>query len=221
MDRLKKMAAVSAVKEVQDGQIVGLGTGSTARFAIIELGRRIREEELDILGVPTSIATEELARKSGIPLTTLQEHEVIDIDIDGADQVDQHLNMIKGGGGAHTREKLVALSSKKLIIIVDESKLTDELNIPVPVEVLPFAWRPVAKRLEGLGCSPALRTTSGAPFVTDNKNFIVDCDFGIIKNPQKLEREINTITGVIENGIFAGMACEVHVGSDKGVRILK
>jgi ribose 5-phosphate isomerase A len=221
MDRLKKMAAVSAVKEVQDGQIVGLGTGSTARFAIIELGRRIREEELDILGVPTSIATEELARKSGIPLTTLQEHEVIDIDIDGADQVDQHLNMIKGGGGAHTREKLVALSSKKLIIIVDESKLTDELNIPVPVEVLPFAWRPIARRLGGLGCSPTLRTTSGAPFVTDNKNFIVDCDFGIIKNPQKLEREINTITGVIENGIFTGMACEVHVGSDKGVRILK
>ncbi len=218
----KRKAAVSAVGLVKDGDIVGLGTGSTARYAILELGKKIEKEELDILGIPTSKATEALAKKCGIPLTTLQEYEVIDIDIDGADQVDSDLNLIKGGGGAHTREKIVASCSKRLVIIVDDSKLVKKLNIPVPVEVLPFSWKPTASKIKELGANPIIRQTDdNREYITDNKNFILDCDFGLIKDPRKLEKELNEVIGVIENGIFAGFTCEVHVGSKKGVNILK
>lgn len=218
---LKEMAALSAAKLVKDGQIVGLGTGSTAYFAIRELGRRVKEEGLDILGVPTSSSTEKIAKRFGVPLTTLQEHDRLDIDIDGADQVDKELNLIKGRGGAHTREKVVALCSRRLVVIVDEGKMSEVLDIPVPVEVLPFSWRPLAKQLEGLGAKPKLRTSAGGPYVTDNKNLILDCDFGVINNPKSLEEEINSITGVIENGIFAGLACEVHVGTGEGVKVFR
>ncbi|MFQ6137408.1 MAG: ribose-5-phosphate isomerase RpiA [Candidatus Hydrothermarchaeales archaeon] len=218
---LKELSAISAVKLVEDGQILGLGTGSTMYYAIREIGRRIREEGLEILGIATSIATEKLAKENGIPLTTLQEHQGIDIDIDGADQVDKDLNLIKGGGGAHFREKIVALCAKKFVVIVDESKLVEKLDMPVPVEVLPFAWRIVSNSLGGLNGNPKLRLLNDQPFITDNKNLILDVDFGVIRDPGNLEGEINSIVGVIENGIFTGLTSEVHVGTRDGVKILK
>jgi ribose 5-phosphate isomerase A len=217
----KEIAAKSAVKLVHNGQIVGLGTGSTAEFAIKEIGRKVKEEGLDIKGVPTSIATERLARSLDIPLTTVDEHPEIDIDIDGADQVDPHFQLIKGGGGAHTREKIVAKHSKKFIVIVDESKMKGELDMPVPVEVKPDLWKSAAKELKELGGHPELRIISQAPFVTDNKNYVIDADFGTLENPGALEKDINKIEGVIDNGIFVDLTSEVHVGTANGVEIKK
>ncbi len=218
---LKEIAAASAVKLIKDGQIVGLGTGSTMRYALKEIARRIYENELEILCIPSSLDTQFLAVESGIPLTSLEEHQSIDIALDGADEVDGNLNLIKGGGAAHTREKIIARHAKKFIVIIDESKIKEKLIMPVPVEVLPFAWKVVEKELKKLkGISKLRKAESKAgPVITDNGNFILDVDFGEIRNPKKLEGEINAISGVIENGIFAGMASEVHVGTKKGVII--
>jgi ribose 5-phosphate isomerase A len=216
---LKEIAAKSAATLVKDGQIVGLGTGSTAAFAIQEIARRIKDEDLDILGIPTSIATERMARSLDIPLTTLKEHPEIDIDIDGADQVDAVLQLIKGGGGAHTKEKTVAKHSAKFIVIVDETKISDTLNIPVPVEAVLSSWESVASELESLGGKPKIRTTNEGPFITDNDNYVIDADFGIITNPGALEKDINSIEGVIDNGIFVGLTSEVHIGTANGVKI--
>jgi ribose 5-phosphate isomerase A len=218
---LKEMAAKSAVSLVEDGQVVGLGTGSTAVFAIQEIARRIKDEGLDIVGIPTSVATENLARSLDIPLATVDEQPEIDIDIDGADQVDPNLDLIKGGGGAHTREKEVAKHSKKFIVIVDDSKISDTLDIPVPVEVELDLWKSAAKELKVLGGAPGLRIIQQAPFITDNKNYILDCDFGTLTNPAQLEKDINSIEGVIDNGIFVELTSEVHVGTADGVKIKK
>lgn len=218
---LKEIAAKSAASLVEDGQVVGLGTGSTAAFAIQEIADRIKGEGLDIIGIPTSIATERMAESLGIPLTTIEEHPDIDIDIDGADQVDAVLDLIKGGGGAHTREKIVAKHSKLFAVIVDESKISDTLNIPVPVEVEQDLWKSAAKEIKELGGHPRLRIVSQAPFITDNDNYVIDCDFGAITSPAPLEKDINSIDGVIDNGIFVGLASEVHVGTAGGVKILK
>lgn len=218
---LKEAAAKSAVTLVEDGQIVGLGTGSTATFAIQEIARRVKAEGLDILGIPTSIATERLARSLDIPLTTLEEHPEIDIDIDGADQVDAALNLIKGGGGAHTREKEVTRHAAKFVVIVDETKISDTLNIPVPVEVVPQSWESITSELAGLGGKPKLRTSDEGPFITDNDGYVLDADFGIITNPEALEKDINSIKGVIDNGIFVGLTSEVHIGTANGVKIKK
>lgn len=217
----KEIAARSAAALVKDGQIVGLGTGSTAAFAIEEIARRIKQEGLDIIGIPTSIATEKMARSLDIPLTTIEEHPEIDIDIDGADQVDAKLQLIKGGGGAHTREKIVAKHSRVFAVIVDESKISDNLNMPVPVEAEQEAWKSVAKELKERGGNPGLRIISNAPFITDNDNYIIDCDFGALENPKDLEKDINSIDGVIDNGIFVGLTSEVHVGTENGIKILK
>ncbi|HDY70688.1 MAG TPA: ribose-5-phosphate isomerase RpiA [Nitrospirae bacterium] len=217
----KEMAALSAVELVEDGQILGLGTGSTVYYAIKEIGRRVKEEGLDVIGIPTSIGSEKLAVECGIPLATLQDYQEIDLDIDGTDQVDEKLEVIKGGGGAHFREKLVAICSKRLVIIADETKLVKELNMPVPIEVLPFAWKPTSTRLMEIGGNPNLRLNNGEPFVTDNKNFILDTDFGTIGEPKRLHDEINSIIGVVENGIFTGLASEVHAGTSEGVKIIK
>lgn len=218
---LKEIAAVSAVKLVKDGQIVGLGTGATMRYALKEIARRMYEDELEILCIPSSFDTQFLAVESGIPLTTLEEHQSIDIALDGADEVDGDLNLIKGGGAAHTREKIIARHARKFIVIVDESKVKTKLSMRVPVEVLPFAWKVVEKDLRKLRGTSVLRTAANkaGPVITDNGNFILDVDFGKIRNPKKLEEEINAIAGVVENGIFAGMASEVHVGTKKGVII--
>lgn len=217
----KERAAVSGVSRIRDGQVVGLGTGSTAQFALREIARRIREEDLEIIGIPTSIATEKTAMELGIPLSTLQEHEAIDIDIDGADQVSEKFDLIKGGGGAHFREKLVALASKRFVVIVDEGKMVKKLDMPVPVEVLPFSWKQTGMRLAKIGGKSILRLRDGKPAVTDNGNYILEADFGVIGEPKRLENEVNAVAGVLENGIFANMSCEVHVGSEKGVRVLK
>lgn len=218
---LKEIAAKSAVGLVEDGQIVGLGTGSTAAFAIQEIAKRVKDEGLDILGIPTSVATERLARSLGILLTTLEEHPEVDIDLDGADQVDAVLHLIKGGGGAHTREKIVAKHAAKFVIIVDETKISDTLNMPVPVEVDLQSWESTASELVALGGKPKLRTSAGGPFITDNDNYIIDCDFGTITNPEPLEKDINSVKGVIDNGIFAGLTSEVHIGTANGVKIKK
>jgi ribose 5-phosphate isomerase A len=203
----KKRAAERAIEFVKDGQIVGLGTGSTTRFAIEGLARRVAEG-LKITGVPTSIATERLAKELGITLTSLNDAGSIDITIDGADSVDPRFNMIKGGGGALTREKLVALASKRRVIIIDDSKLVDQLGITwaVPVEVLPFAWRLTSERLSRLGCRPQLRQKGDAQFETDNGNYILDCNFGAIADPESLESQIKLVPGVVENGLFIGIA---------------
>ncbi|MEE8167826.1 MAG: ribose-5-phosphate isomerase RpiA [Candidatus Hydrothermarchaeales archaeon] len=218
---LKESAAISGVSLVEDGQVLGLGTGSTVYYALVELAKRIKEEGLEVLGIPTSNATEQLARDNGIPLTTLQEHPQVDLDIDGADQVSESLDIIKGGGGAHFREKAVALASKRFVVIVDESKLSQGLDMLIPVEALPFSWNLVEKELTAIGGNPVLRLSRDTPFVTDNGNYIIDVDFGEIADPKKLEGEINAIAGVLENGIFSGLACEVHVGAKSGVEILK
>ncbi len=218
---MKENAARSAVTLVKDGQIVGLGTGSTAAFAITEIARRIKNEGLDIIGVPTSIATDKMARALDIPLSSVDEHPDIDIDIDGADQVDPLLQLIKGGGGAHAREKIVAKHAAKFVVIVDETKISDVLNMPVPVEVEQVSWKPASKKLKELGGIPRLRIVSQQPFVTDNTNYVIDADFGELKNPGALEKDINSIDGVIDNGIFVSLTSEVHVGTASGIKILK
>ncbi len=222
----KKAAAIEATKLVKSGQVVGLGTGSTVRYAIIELGRRIREEGLDIVGIPTSYQSMMLAAEVGIPLTNLFETPSIDIAIDGADQVDFELNLIKGGGAAHAREKVVDSLAKQFVVVVDETKVVEKLGRkqPVPVEVLPFALPAVVRKLEELGGKPSLRIASkkDGPIVTDNGNFVVDVDFGVIENPAELDQRIRSIPGVVETGLFIRLADVVFVGcKTEDVKILR
>lgn len=219
-DEAKRRAAEHAIEMVSHGQVIGLGTGSTAKFAIEGLGRRIREG-LSVKGVPTSIGTEKLAREAGIPLVELNEVLVVDLTIDGADEIDPDFNMIKGGGGALTREKLVALASKKRVILVDESKLVSKLgqSRSLPVEVLPFAWALSARSLSQLGCTTRRRERAALPFVTDNGNYILDCDFGAIAGPATLESRIKLLPGVIESGLFIGIADTLVIGFDDRVEV--
>jgi ribose 5-phosphate isomerase A len=223
-EEAKKKAALESVALVQGNDVVGLGTGSTTRYMVEELGRRIREEGLNITGVPTSIQTSRLAQKVGIPLTNLDVHPRLDIAIDGADQVDPLLNLIKGMGGALTREKIVDSAAERLVIIVDESKLAEKLGEDqvVPVEVIPLGLTPVITRLEKLGGTVVTRRTGGADYyITDNGNYIVDVDFGVIADPARLEREIKLIPGVVENGLFIDMTEVVYVGSEREVKTIK
>lgn len=219
-DEAKRRAAEHAIELVKDGQIVGLGTGSTAKFAIEGIGRRV-SEGLSIKGVPTSMATERMALDVGIPLVDLNEVHFVDITLDGADEVDDDFNMIKGGGGALTREKLVALASKRRVILVDESKLVSRLgqSRSLPVEVLPFAWALSARRLSELRCVASLRERDGKPFVTDNGNYILDCAFGSIEDPPALESRIKLLPGVIESGLFIGIADTLVIGFDDRVEV--
>jgi len=220
LDRPKQQAAERALDLICDGQVIGLGTGSTAKFAIEGLGRRVREG-LSVKGVPTSVATERLARELAIPLVDLNRAGVIDVTLDGADEVDPDFNMIKGGGGALTREKLVALASVKRVILVDESKLVSKLGQSrlLPIEVLPFAWTLAARLLTGLGCVASLREHDGVPFVTDNGNHILDCAFGPIEDAATLEKRIKLLPGVIECGLFIGIADTLVIGFDDRVEV--
>jgi len=221
---LKQLAAAKAVEAVESGMVLGLGTGSTARYAIEMLGERLRNGMLrDIVAIPTSSGTEKLARQVGIPLTTLQEHPVIDLTIDGADEVDPHLNLVKGQGGALLHEKIVARASKQEIIIVDDSKLVQVLGTrsPVAVEVVPFGWGTYMDSLKSLSCEPVRRMLGAEPYLTDEGNYIVDCRFARLDEPAKLECELNLIPGVVENGIFIGLASLVLVASESGVRELR
>jgi ribose 5-phosphate isomerase A len=200
----KKAAGVAAADLVKSGMVVGLGTGSTVAWTIRRLGERVREEGLDFLGIATSFQAENLAIDSGISLTALNQHPLLDLAIDGADQVDGDLFVIKGGGAAHTREKVVSCSAKRFVIVADESKYVQKLTWPVPVEVLPFALRLVERRLIELGGKPVLRLgkMKDGPVITDNGNFVVDADFGVIEDPAALAARIDPIPGVVEHGIF-------------------
>lgn len=212
----KRLAAVEAVKEIKDGMIVGLGTGSTAYYAIVEIGRRVAEG-LRIRAVATSVQSEELAVSLRIPIVPFAEVDRIDVTIDGADEADGELHLIKGGGGALLREKIVAASSNRLIIVADERKVVGRLGqFPLPVEVVPFAHELTLRKLAALGCEPVIRQKDGAPFRTDNGNLIVDCHFGAIDHVQELGLALHGIPGVVEHGLFIGMADKLIVGREDG-----
>jgi ribose 5-phosphate isomerase A len=220
VEDLKRQAGERAAELVTDGMKVGLGTGSTVHYTLLALGRRVREEGLDIVGVPTSVRTERTSNEVGIPLGDLDELGRLDITIDGADEVDPHLNLIKGLGGALVREKIVAAHSKELVIIVDGSKMVDVLGTrsPLPVEVLTMGHKRLHGALADLGCAPALRIAEdGTPFVSDNGNLIYDCRFERISRPHETEMELNNVVGVVENGLFLDMATRVMVASASGV----
>ena len=224
-ERAKKRAALEAAKLVKDGFVVGLGSGSTVAYAVKEIGRRIQRKELQILGVPTSHQALMLAVESGVPLTTLNEHPQLDLAIDGADQIDKDLNLIKGMGAALTREKIVASAAKKLAIVADETKIVETLGInqPVPIETLPFALPTVISRVRKMGGKPSLRKAKGkvGPVITDNGNFIIDVDFASITAPKELDLQLKSIPGVIETGLFIGMADVVYVGTKTSVQRLR
>ena len=218
---MKKLAGEKAVEYVEDGMIIGLGTGSTVEYALKKLSERVKEG-LDIKGIPTSMHTRKIAKEYEIPLTTLEENPKIDLTIDGADEVDSNLNLIKGGGGALTREKIIAYHSKKEVIVIDESKIVKALgiNFPLPVEVLKFGWSSTKDVLKEFGCDIKLRKIVEESYMTDNSNYILDCDFERIEAPEQLEKDINCIPGVVENGLFIGLVDEVIVGSKQGVMTL-
>lgn len=223
-DQLKKAAAESAVALVTDGMMVGLGSGTTAAFAVSALGRRV-SEGLRIVGIPTSEKTATQARALGISLASLDQEREVDITIDGADEVEEgSLNLIKGHGGALLREKIVASASKRLVIIVDDRKLVSHLATKeaIPVEVVPFGWQVTAQYLAKLGAKPALRRNpDGEPFHSDGGNYIVDCMFEQGIAAPALARELDHVVGVMEHGLFIGLTSEVHVAGANGVRVLK
>ena len=216
----KQAVGVYAAGLVRDGMRVGLGTGSTTAFAIEELGRRVREEGLRIVGTPTSFAAERLARQAGIALATLDELDALDIALDGADEVDPRKNLIKGRGGAHTREKVVAALARTFVALVDASKLVDLLGTtrPVPVEVRPMAAAPVMRQLERFGASPALRMAEAkdGPVVTDQGFWIVDARFSGIDDAAALAEAIKRLPGVLDHGLFVGMAHRVLIAEAGG-----
>lgn len=219
MRRLKRLAGEAACDYVKDGMVVGLGTGSTVHYTIKKLGRMVGGG-LRVIGIPTSIKSENLARQCKIPLSSLHEHPNVDISIDGADEVDPKLNLIKGMGGALVREKIVASVSRRLIIVVDDAKQVSKLGSksPVPVEVLPFGWGTVLKRLEKSGVEVELRKSRKIPFVSDNGNYILDCRFKEITSAKRLESRLNNIPGVVENGLFVNLTNLVLVGTDAGLK---
>ena len=221
-DREKEAAGRAAAKLVRDGDIVGLGTGSTAYFAVVALGERVKAG-LKIVGIPTSLKTGDLARQLGIPLTTLDEHPQIDITLDGADEVDPKLNLIKGGGGALLREKVIATASKKMVVVADSSKVVSVLGkFPLPVEVISFARTVVENKIVSLGASPKLRTqTDGSPYLTDNGNQILDCSFGKIADPAALALILSDTPGIVEHGLFIGLAKVALVGRGDRVEELR
>ncbi|MCI0454442.1 MAG: ribose 5-phosphate isomerase A [Candidatus Dadabacteria bacterium] len=224
-DRLKQKAASYAVDFVQSGMVLGLGTGSTTRFALENIGLRIKNGQLqDIVGIPSSLQTEKIAKDVGIPLTSFDEHQEIDLTIDGADEVDPQLNLIKGGGGALLREKILAQSSRRNIIIVDENKLSPRLgtHFSLPLEVIPFAWKPEANYVSSLGADVTLRKSNeGNPYTTDQNNFILDCKFGPISDLNRLASKLSQRAGIVEHGLFLGLATEVIVATENGIRHLK
>ena len=206
-DEEKEAAARASLRFIKDGQVVGLGTGSTAAHFIQLLGEQVKQG-LRVRGIPTSVRSKELAESLGIPLTTLDECQEIAVTVDGADEVDPQLRLIKGGGGALLREKIVASATKQLVIVADASKQVKVLGkFPLPVEVIRFSQALVAKRIAALGANVQLRVdNSGKPFVTDENNHILDCRFGEIRDPEALARQLSDMPGVVEHGLFIGMA---------------
>ena len=219
---MKRAAALRAVAEVKPGMVVGLGSGSTAEIAVELLGAKVAAG-LSIVGIPTSERTRALAERIGIPLTGFDAHPRIDLVIDGADQVEQGtLNLIKGLGGALLREKIVAASARRMIVVVDSAKLVAKLGgqTPLPVEIAAFGWRSTIDRLQAEGYHPTLRATDGRPFTTDGGNHIADCAIASIDDPMRLAAKLHALPGVVETGLFIGMASKVIVGGPQGVEEL-
>lgn len=220
----KKAAAEAAANLVQDGMIVGLGTGSTAAYFVAALAERISQQKLRIAGIPTSEQTEQQARSLNIPLTSFAEHTQIDLTVDGADEVELGtLFLIKGHGGALLREKIVAAASRRMVVITDETKLVERLGsrVAVPVEVVPFGWQATESKLRQLGGNPKLRmNTDNHPFVTDGGDYIFDCAFGPMEKPKETAHHLDHVIGAVEHGLFLGFAWQVFVGGRDGVKIL-
>ncbi|MED0905705.1 ribose 5-phosphate isomerase A [Bacillus nitratireducens] len=217
---LKQLAGEYAAGFVRDGMTIGLGTGSTVYWTIQKLGQRV-QEGLSIQAVPTSKETEVLAKQLSIPLISLNEIDILDLTIDGADEMNSNLQLIKGGGGALLREKIVASSSKELIIIIaDESKLVSNLGVfPLPVEIIPFSWKQTEKRVQALGCETRLRMKDDGPFITDNGNLIIDSIFpNKILNPNETHTKLKMITGVVETGLFINMTSKAIIGTENGIK---
>lgn len=225
LNELKRQAGIYAADQVQSGMVVGLGHGSTAIHAVRRIAERIQSGDLrDILGIPCSAQVEADARALGIPLTTLEQHSVIDLTIDGADEVDPNLELIKGGGGALTREKIVAQASQQEIIIVDHSKLVPALGTgwAIPIEVIPFGYGSQQAFLEDLGASVKVRQNAdGSTFITDQGNIILDARFGPLPDPAALATLLKARTGIVEHGLFIGLATQVIVAETVGIRMMK
>ena len=228
MDRenQKKIAAEKATERVRSGTVVGLGTGSTVYYALLKLGAMVREG-LDIIGIPTSAGTEKIATAQQIPLATLASHPSLDLTIDGADEVDKDLNLIKGGGAALVREKIIANASKEILIVVDESKVSRVLGttFPLPVEIVRFGWEATQTEVNRICGKSTLRLAPDQdgnphPLITDNGNYILDCHFDGIPVPEAVELQLNNIPGVVENGIFVNRADKIIIGTPSGIRYM-
>lgn len=221
MLNFKQLAGEYAANFVKDGMKVGLGTGSTVYWTIQKLGERVKEG-LSFQAVPTSKETEVLAKQLNISLISLNDVQSLDLTIDGADEIDANLQLIKGGGGALLREKIVATSSKELIIIADESKLVTHLGtFPLPVEIIPFSWKQTERKIQSLGCQTTLRLKNNETFITDNNNVIIDCIFPHnITNPANLHTQLKMITGVVETGVFVNMTSKAIIGTKNGIKEL-
>ncbi len=222
VDALKRAAALAACAEAKSGMVLGLGTGSTIQYALEELARRKTAGE-DLRGVPTSRRTEDECRRLGLPTVSLRDHPVLDLTLDGADELDDRLNLIKGGGGALLREKVVAAASKTMVVVADESKFVNALGstFAVPVEVVPFAEATVRRRLAGMGANLVLRQKNGRDYETDNGNLVLDARFSSIPDPARLERDVKMLPGVAEVGLFVGLAHRAYVAGTGGVRKLE
>jgi ribose 5-phosphate isomerase A len=223
VNRFKEEAAESAASELHDGMIVGLGSGTTATLAVAAIGKRVKEG-LRIIGIPTSEKTADQARLLNIPLATLEEQPSINVTIDGADEVEEgKLNLIKGGGGNLLREKIVAVASARMIVVADSRKVVQRLGaFPLPIEIVPFGWKSTAQRLEALGAHPKLRlNAAGKTFLTDGGNYILDCAFGLIESPENLQTKLDNVVGVVEHGLFIGIASKALIGEADGVRVLE
>ncbi|MDH7569710.1 MAG: ribose-5-phosphate isomerase RpiA [Armatimonadota bacterium] len=218
-DEAKRRAGEAAAEMVADGMVVGLGTGSTVYYMLMKLAERCRKG-LRVVGVPTSLATERIAREQGIPLA--ESWTSVDLVIDGADEVDPHLNLIKGMGGALLREKVVAQSAARMVVIADESKVVQHLGTlsPLPVEVLPFGWEATVERVKALGLQPLPRRRDGELARTDNGNYLLECRAGAIEHPHELAAALDSIAGVIGHGLFLDLATSAVIGSPDGVRML-
>lgn len=220
LDQYKQQAAQHALEYVHSGMVIGLGTGSTAKYVTTGIAERVRDGRLrDVVGVPTSEAIGELARQLGLPIATLDQRPQLDLAIDGADEIDPALNLIKGLGGAMLREKIVAASAARFVIIADSTKLVDQLGTraPLPVEVIAFGQALAVRRLADLGCTPALRQAGSVPFRTDEGNLVFDCHFDGIRDAAALNAAIHAIPGVVEHGLFIGMAALALVAGAGGV----
>lgn len=222
IESAKRRAAISAVDKIEDGMTVGLGTGTTTAYAIKELGERIRQENLDVYGVPTSSRSKDLAVREKIPLTTLECGRP-DIAIDGADQFDKNLNLIKGGGAAHTREKIIASTAKKFIVIVDHTKKSKTLDLPIPIETIDIAIPQLKRQIQKLGgdLSPRNTDKKDGHIISDNGNPVLDADLGEIKNPKEIAIQLSNMPGIIEHGLFLDIVDEIHLGKKEKTKIIK